>query len=352
MIIFDGHNDTLLNLRMPDRGDGRSFFERSDTGHIDLPRARQGGFGGGFFAVFVPSPGERPEFSDFATEDGFDVPLPDPIELDYAQREALALAADLFRLETEADGQFKVVRTADELETCLHEGIMAAILHFEGAEAIDPDLNALEVFYRAGLRSLGPVWSRPTAFAHGVPFKFPHSPDTGPGLTDAGKELVRACNRLGILIDLSHMNEKGFWDVARLSDAPLVATHSNVHALCPLTRNLTDQQMDAIAESGGMAGLNFGVGFLRDDGQKDTDTPLETMVRHIDYMVARMGIDHVGFGSDFDGTTVPDAIGDVAGLPNLINALREAGYDDDALRKLGYENWLRVLRATWKEAPA
>src|SRR5260221_3208005 len=108
------------------------------------------------------------------------------------------MMAGLFRLEAEAKGQLKVVRTTDELETCLSEDILAAILHFEGAEAIDPSLDALEVFYQAGLRSLGIVWSRPNAFPEGVPFRYPHSPDTGPGLTDAGKPFVRACNRPAI----------------------------------------------------------------------------------------------------------------------------------------------------------
>src|SRR5260221_9471079 len=135
---------------------------------------------------------------------------------------AIAVTALLFRLEAEANGQVKVVRTVDELVTCLREGILAPVLHFEGAEAIDPGLDALEVLYRAGLRSLGIVWSRPNAFAQGVPFKFPHSPDTGPGLTEAGKKVVRAGNGLGVMHDLSHLNEHGFWDVARLSDPPLV----------------------------------------------------------------------------------------------------------------------------------
>jgi membrane dipeptidase len=260
----------------------------------------------------------------------------------------MKMAAILFRLEAESDGQLKVVRTARELSKCLKSGTMAAIMHFEGAEAIDPDLDALEVFYQAGLRSLGPVWSRPNVFAEGVPFRFPHSPDTGPGLTGAGKALVTACNQLGILIDLSHLNEKGFWDVARISTAPLVATHSNAHALCPTTRNLTDKQLDAIAESDGMVGLNFGTGFLREDGKTNPNTPIETMVRHIDYLVERTGIDRVGLGSDFDGATMPKEIGDAAGLPKLISALHDAGYDDAALRKLAHENWVRVLRKTWR----
>jgi membrane dipeptidase len=350
LAIFDGHNDTLLSLYTGERGEGVTFFERSDKGHIDLPRAREGGFGGGFFAVYVP-PEEKREHKDrsqFATPDGFEVPLPPPLDHAYAQRVAIAVSASLFRIEAASGGQLKVVRTADELVACLHDGVIAAILHFEGAEAIDPELNALEVFYQAGLRSIGPVWSRPTAFGHGVPFAFPRSPDTGPGLTDAGRELVRACNRLGVMLDLSHMNEQGFWDVAELSDAPLVATHANAHALCHSTRNLTDKQLDAIKESNGIVGLNFHVGFLREDGADDADTPLDVMVHQIDYLVERLGIDRVGLGSDFDGATMPLELGDVSGLPKLVAALRSRGYDDEALRKLAHENWVRVLRKTWR----
>jgi membrane dipeptidase len=151
-----------------------------------------------------------------------------------------------------------------------------------------------------------------------------------------------------MLVDLSHLNEKGFWDVARLTDAPLVATHSNAHRLAPWTRNLTDPQLDAIRESDGMVGLNFHVGFLRDDGDPvNPDTPLDTMVRQIDYLVERLGIDRVGFGADWDGAIMPAVIGDVTGLPRLLQALRDAGYDDTALAKLTHRNWVRVLRKTW-----
>src|SRR6266705_6835023 len=284
--VFDGHNDTLLHLYYADRGGGRSFFTRADKGHIDLPRGREGGFAGGFFAVFVrpdpalPAPAE-PALTK--TGNGYEVRLAPAVDPVYAQRTAIAVTALLFSLEEEANGQVKVVRTVDELVTCLREGVLASILHFEGAEAIDPGLDALEVFYQAGLRSLGIVWSRPNAFAQGVPFRFPHSPDTGPGLTDAGQELVRACNRLGIVLDLSHLNEQGFWDVAELSDAPLVATHSNAHALSPHSRNLTDRQLKAIRETGGMVGVNFAVSFLRPDGRQDAETPTELVGEHIEH---------------------------------------------------------------------
>jgi membrane dipeptidase len=230
----------------------------------------------------------------------------------------------------------------------LESGIFAMIFHIEGAEAIDADLTALDVLYAAGLRSLGIVWSRPNIFGHGVPFAFPSSPDTGPGLTDAGKALVRGCNQRGILLDLSHLNEQGFWDVAALSTAPLVATHSGAHALCASARNLTDRQLDAIAASGGVVGVNYHVSFLRADGQRDADTTsLTEIVRHVDYMVKRMGIDHVALGSDFDGAVMPGDLRDAAGLPKLMSALRAAGYDDAALRQIAYGNWLRVLGQTW-----
>lgn len=348
--IFDGHNDTLLNLRLPERGEGRSFFEKGKAGHVDLPRAHEGNFGGGFFACFVPNPkgsGWNEESALAIEGSGYKVAGAPPVDPAYAKRVAGELATDLFGLEQQSDGDLKVVRTAGEVEGCLRNGVLAAILHFEGAENLGPDPEALRTCYDSGLRSLGLVWSRSNAYAHGVPFRFPASPDTGPGLTDAGKELVRECNRLGVLIDLSHLNEKGFWDVTALSEAPLVATHSNAHALCPSTRNLTDRQLDAIRDSDGMVGVNFAVAFLRADGRESVNTPLETVVRHVDYLVEKLGIERVGFGSDFDGARVPIEIGDASGLPNLTNALRERGYDEPALRKLAHENWLGVLRKTW-----
>lgn len=343
--IFDGHNDTLLRFYQNDDVEYRDFLGEMAGGHIDLVRARRGGFAGGFFAVYVPNP-ERLIDPDNMPDTSKPYTSP-AVEFVYSQAVALRQTADLLRLEAASAGQVKIARSAAELQHCIDNEVFAAILHFEGAEAIDEDLNALEVFYNAGLRSLGIVWSRPTIFAHGVPIAFPSSPDIGPGLTDAGKRLVKRCNELGIMIDLSHMNEAGFWDVAALSDAPLVATHSNAHALCPISRNLTDKQLDAIRASDGMVGLNFATGFLNEDGAWDSDRPLDIMVRHLDYLVERLGETRVGLGSDYDGARVPDAVGDVSKLPNLIAALKDAGYNDDLLHKLAHQNWLRTLGQTW-----
>jgi membrane dipeptidase len=344
ILVIDGHNDTLLQVNLPGRRPSRSFFEKSPEGHLDLPRAREGGLGGGFFAIYTPSP--RPPGRQ-GRGDGPPALSP-PVDYAVALPHTLALAARLFQIEEQSAGGAKVVRNVAELEQCLRAGVLAMIFHIEGAEAIDPQLDALEVLYQAGLRSIGITWSRANAFATGVPFQFPLSPNVGPGLTRAGRRLVEACNRLGVLIDLSHLNEKGFWDVAKLSQAPLVATHSGVHALCASARNLTDRQLDAIGRSGGLIGVNFHVGFLRADGRRDPDTPLQEIVRHVDYIAKRVGIDHVALGSDFDGATMPNELGDVSGLPKLLAALRSQGYDDSALRKIAYENWLRVLGQTWR----
>lgn len=350
--IFDGHNDCLLSLYRPNKGEKRSFFTRSPHGHIDLPRMREGGLGGGLFAVFAPSQeeadGKHPGIEPGSSQTSYALPLPPTIDHAYAQKIAMKGVACLYRIETEANGQLRIIRTADELETCLKQGIIAAVLHFEGAEAIDPQLDALHVFYQAGLRSLGIAWSRPNAFAQGVPFKFPYTPDTGPGLTEAGKEMVKVCNQLGVVVDLAHINDKGFWDVAKLTDAPLIVSHAGAHAVCPSTRNITDKQLDAIGESQGLVGVNFHVAFVRPDGQLNPNTPLEEIVHHIDYIADRIGIDCVALGSDFDGATMPDDLGDAASLPNLIEALQNNGYDNEALRKITHANWLRVLRQSWK----
>ena len=167
------------------------------------------------------------------------------------------------------------------------------------------------------------------------------------GLTAAGKALVRRCNELGILVDLSHLTEAGFWDVAALSDQPLVASHSNAHALCPTARNLTDRQLAAIRETGGLVGLNFATAFLRADGSMRADVPLTRMVEHLDHLLDHLGEDGVGLGSDYDGAVVPHALSSVEHLPRLRTAMAERGYGDALIEKICHGNWLRVLKATW-----
>ncbi|MEL6618032.1 MAG: dipeptidase [Pseudomonadota bacterium] len=343
--ILDGHNDVLLKLyRVGGLTAAESFLTGCD-GAIDVPSARAGRFGGGFFAVYVPSPMDHDAKFAEMTKDRYDLPLPDPIDWEDSFPVVMAQAAVLFDLEKR--GGLRVCRSAQEIRAALDDEIIAAIFHLEGAEAIDPDFHTLDVLYQAGLRSIGPVWSRTTIFGHGVPFRFPGDGDIGPGLTDHGLRLVRRCNEMRIMLDLSHLNEAGFWDVARHSTRPLVATHSNAHALCPHARNLTDKQLAAIRESDGMVGLNFAVAFLREDGKMLADVPLEQMLRHLDHLIEHLGEDRVGFGSDYDGAIVPEALTSCADLPQLRHAMAKHGYDDALMSKLCHKNWLRVLEKTW-----
>jgi len=347
--IFDGHNDVLLRLwtRQKDGHDPvADFIEGAPSGHIDLPRARAGGLGGGLCAIYIPS-GDL-HFEAPGPDGHYDTPLAPPLERASSLDIALEIASIAIRIERA--GGWRLCRSTGDIRQAMTDGVFAAVLHLEGCEPIGADLAALDVLHAAGLRSLGPVWSRNNIFGHGVPFSFPKSPDTGPGLTDAGRELVRACDRLGILVDLSHITEKGFWDVAATSEGPLVASHSNVHALVPVARNLTDRQLDAIRERDGLVGLNFAVTMLRADSREDAATPMSDLVRHLDYMVERMGIDRVAIGSDFDGALIPECISDASGLQRLVEALAQAGYSADELERMCRSNWLRVLGRAWKEA--
>ncbi|SFR33952.1 dipeptidase [Litoreibacter janthinus] len=344
-VVLDGHNDVLLKLYRAGGLSASESFLTGRDGAIDAISAKAGGFGGGFFAVYVPSPSNLELKFEEMSKASYALPLPDPIDWEDAFPVVMAQAAILFDLEKR--GALTVCRTAADLRAALGAGKMAAIFHIEGAEAIDADLHTLEVLYQAGLRSIGPVWSRSTIFGHGVPFRFPSSPDIGSGLTDHGLRLVKRCNELGIMLDLSHLNEAGFWDVARHSSQPLVATHSNAHAICPHSRNLTDKQLAAIRESDGMVGLNFAVAFLRDDGRMLADVPLEQMLRHLDHLIEHLGEDRVGLGSDYDGAVVPEDVTSCAGLPKLRQAMAKHGYDDALIAKLCHENWLRVLEKTW-----
>jgi membrane dipeptidase len=339
--VFDGHNDALSS------DDHHLLAAGRPGGHLDLPRMRAGGVRGAIFAVFTRSSGGAREVQVPRGDGVVEFEPAPPVEHAVAAADATAVAGRLLSLER--SGQVRIARSSADLERVTEhdDAPPVAILHLEGAEAIDSRLEALELWYAAGLRSLGPVWSRPNAFGYGVPFISPSTPDTGPGLSDAGRALVRRCAELGILVDLSHLNEAGFWDVAALELGPLVASHSGVHALCPTSRNLTDRQLDAVGGSDGLVGIVFACPFLRRDFADDPDTPLELIAQHARYVADRIGVEHVALGSDYDGATIPAPLGDVAGTPRLLEALGAAGFDERELTLIAWENWRRVLGAWW-----
>ena len=340
--VFDGHNDALGALQTADDPPER-FLTGLPERHIDLARARTGGLAGGLFAINAPSPSGDLKVDGSAWEESY----ADPVDPADASIFTLGAVGRAHALAAASDGAVAIVRSVEELDRARASGALAIGLHLEGAEAIGPDLAALDAWYAAGVRSLGPVWSRANAFGHGVPFRFPSSPDTGPGLTEDGRRLVARCAELGIAVDLSHLNEAGFWDVARTLDGPLIASHSGVHALCTYSRNLTDDQLDAIGSSGGLVGINFDVGSLRADGGDDAETPVAKIAEHARYVADRIGPDHVALGSDFDGATMPAELPDASRYPRVLAALEAAGFEGGELDRIASGNWRRVLAAAW-----
>ena len=317
--ILDGHEDFITAIPRQDR----DFLEESETGHVDWPRAQKGCLGGTFVSIYLTD--QQAELN----------------AVGYAMKEM----DDYLRICDRSEGQVRAVRSVAELDRALDEGAFAGIIHFEGADAISYSLKELRVFYEAGLRSLGVTWSRSTIFGYGVMFR---GPQPEQGLTDAGFALVEECNRLGILLDVSHLNPAGFWDLARASQRPFVATHSSVKAISPHVRNLDDDQIKMIAEKDGTIGINFANSFLRPDMGREDDTPLDLVVSHFEYIVDLVGDRHVSFGSDYDGTGVPRDLKDAAHLPVLLREFKRRGWSDDRIERVCNGNFRRVLSAVWR----
>ena len=345
--VFDGHNDFLQRMVAAGPKRDELWLKGDGTGHMDLARMQAGGVFGGFFAIWTPSPeGPNDAHAVAAMENPpYALDLPEQVPANEALPHALAQAAALMAMER--TGTLQICKSAADILEAKAAGRIAAIMHMEGVEPI-ADMDMLHVWHAMGLRSLGPVWSRPTRYAHGVPFAYPSSPDTGPGLTEAGKELVAECNKLRIMLDLSHLNEKGFDDIARLSDAPLVASHSCVHAICQSSRNLTDRQLKVMAESKGLVGLNYAAGFLREDGKRLSFDGFEVMLRHLDHLLGILGEDGVALGSDFDGALMPRDLADASMLQNLTEAMLAHGYGAELTAKIAWKNWVNLLERTWR----
>ena len=336
---FVGHSDYLPALAGYDVKSplmGRPPCTTRLSAEASLPRTEP--FIGGFFEVFVP-PVEPGRF--VRTDEGFSVDYPPPLDQAYALDRTIAGTRALLDLTSATGTRVRLVRSVGEIESAREAGEIAAVLHLGDADAIDAELGALHVLHAAGLRSLAVTWSRQNPFGYGAPYRFPGSPDIGPGLTAAGKALVQACNRLGIVVDLAHLNEAGFRDVANISSAPLVVSHGAAHALFPSTRAATDEQLGMIAASGGLIGVSS-------EGISSTPAGMvEDTVAHIRHIADRVGIDHVAFGSDLYRSP---AAGNPDGsllLTSVQRRLAEEGWDGDMLARVAWGNWRRVLLATW-----
>jgi membrane dipeptidase len=323
-IIIDGHCDTLLSLCGRPGMPGfrkRDFFERNTEGHIDLPRLKEGGVTCQVMAVYI-----EPQFKPTRSA-----------------RRALELLDTFYALLDESDS-FRIATRASDIEEAKAQGNVCGLLSIEGGEAVEGSLGLLRSFYRLGVRAMGLTWNQRNDIADGVGEK-----SAGSGLTDFGISLVKEMERIGMLVDVSHLSESSFWAVSNVSERPFIASHSNARALASHPRNLTDKQIEALAKKGGVIGVVFAPGFVDDDPSK---VSLKRLCDHIDHIKSIAGIDHVGLGSDFDGYGSPlggpDAkkvvLSDVSELPKLTEELVSRGYTEEEVKKVLGGNWLRVYR--------
>ncbi len=340
-LIFDGHNDVLSRLWGDSAESGTDPVARfaGANNHVNIPDCARGGMGGGFFALY--SPARRASF-DFASFDPTDFSGPLPPMLDQPQALAALIAQAGIAYRLQAAGHLTIATTGRDLAQAFTSDRLACLLHVEGADGIGPELLELDTLHAMGVRSLGLVWSRPTLFGEGVPFQTGTDGDTGPGLTPEGKRLVARCAALGMIVDTSHLTMKGFWDVAE-AGLPLVATHSNAWSQCRSSRNLTDAQLQAVGQTGGVAGLNLATMFLDEAAWTTGKCSVDACIRHLTHMIEQAGEDHVAIGSDFDGAPMPDAITSAGDLDVLREAMVQAGFGTALIAKICNENWMNFL---------
>ena len=310
-IVFDGHCDTILGIINKDR----SLSEKSDVGHLDIPRMKEGGINVQFFAVFIEAI-YKPHQS-----------LKRTLQLiDCIDREVEKNQNDIY-----------LVTNYKQIKEVTDSGKIAIILSIEGGEALEGDLGVLRMLYRLGVRLLTLTWNQRNQIADGV-----GESRTGSGLTEFGLQVIDEMNKLGMLIDVSHLSETCFWDVIKRSKSPIVASHSNCYSLCPHLRNLKDEQIKTIAEKGGIIGVTFVPDFLTNEKREAT---IKDVAEHIDYLVKRVGVDYVGLGSDFDGTKVlPLGLEGVEKVPHITEELLNRGYKVEEIEKILGKNWLRVFK--------
>lgn len=309
--IFDAHCDTLLDII----NHKRSLGDRSSIGHLDIPRLKEGGVNIQVFAAFIE----------------------DIYKPDRALKRTLQLIDTFYQELGKNKDKISLTTSYQQIEKANSTGKIAAILSIEGGEALEGDLGVLRVLYRLGVRLITLTWNQRNQIADGA-----GESRTGSGLTEFGLKVIDEMNKLGMLIDISHLSETGFWDVIKNSKAPIVASHSNCYNLCPHLRNLKDKQIKALADRGGVIGVTFVPSFLT---KEKRETNIEDVLDHIDYLANMGGIDCVGLGSDFDGTdSLPLNLEGANKMSNITKGLLNRGYNEKEIKKILGGNFLRVFK--------
>lgn len=349
-IGIDSHIDTVQRILVM----GEDLSKRWDVGHVDIPRLHAGGTHAPFFALWVPVyfPGAE------------------------AVRRTLDLRDAMQTLFDAHKDKIELATTATDIVRIVKKDKIAVFLTVEGGHTIDDDLRVLRMYYQLGIRSMTLTHSRNNNWADSATDEPVHN-----GLTDFGKEVVREMNRLGMVVDVSHVADKTFYDTLDVTTKPVMLTHSSMRAISDVPRNVTDEMLWALQKNGGVVGITFGEGFvnpkdadaLRAAIEIETTAPVmtgrtlddyaaqdvrklfgtrvkvaatvEDVADHIDHAVKIAGIDHIGIGSDFDGVSgPPNGLDDVSKMPALIEVLLERGYSDRDLKKILGGNTLRVIR--------
>jgi len=307
--VVDAHCDTLIKLE-----GNRRLVDRLEATHVDLQRLEQAGVAAQFFACWI-APVYNPHRS---------------------LERALELIERFYAQVAASSGRLVPATGPDEVRKCFHRGKVAGILSVEGGEAFGTNLALIGSLHRLGVRSVTLTWNHRNALADGVA-----DARTGGGLSEFGAAAVREMQRLGMLVDVSHLSEAGFWHVLETVEKPIIASHSNARALCDHRRNLTDEQIKALAAAGGVMGLNLAPSFVAQRGQ---DADLEAALDHVDHVVGLVGDRHVGLGMDLDGIeATPKGFDDVSDLPRLTQGLFARGHDEEAVRRILGGNFLRVM---------
>lgn len=358
-IVLDLHDDTTQMIV----DEGYDLAEKHDYGQVDLPRMREGGASGVFLSIWTSAELYTPPESARRALDQID-----------------AIQRDIGRHPHE----MTLATTADQVRAAREHGQIAILMGIEGGHMIDSDLAILRTYYRLGARYMTLTHTEHTPWADSASHPPAHN-----GLTDFGKQVVREMNRLGMMVDISHVSDKTFYDAIATSAAPVIASHSSCRAIDDVPRNMTDDMLRALAKNGGVVHINFFEGFLdhdfmekyaalkREQGKPDADErqepkfgdrsqlgpaerrsdaqdiaklgrlPLNRLLDHFDHAIKVAGIDHVGLGSDFDGSSnqFPEGIEDISKIPNLVRGLMERGYSDEDILKILGGNTLRVMRA-------
>lgn len=352
MIVVDGHNDVIITSVLP----GLDISQRLTVNHTDIPRLIEGGIDVQVFAVWS---------DDKKWKSG---------AFKHANDQIDALEKVLNR----NPDKIELAKNSDDIERITKNEKVAALIGIEGGNMIEANIDYLEALYLRGARYMTLTWNYNLSWATAAAQEFKTTSQDGKGLSSLGKDVVRKMNKLGMMVDLSHVGEKTFYDVLDVATKPVLVSHSNAYKLTPHFRNLKDAQLEALKKNGGVVGVNFYSGFLDKNYEKRVkklykkqfglqgdytlsasdqygvlsgenkhiaDVPLSLLLDHIDYLVQKIGIDHVAIGSDYDGIeSTPRGLEDVSKLPNLTKALLKRGYDQSDLEKLMGLNFLRILK--------